>query len=162
MLQERGLPPGWDRGLPTFPADSKGMATRDSSGKVLNAIAENMPWLLGCGRSCPVYENGAERRVFREFSGTCTGGKGDYKGRNFHFGLREHAMCAIANGMSLSKLRPYAASFLIFTDYCRAAIRLTAMMEIPVIYIWTHDSINLGEDVPRISPSPIWFRCAQW
>ena len=152
-MQERGLPPGWDRELPTFPADSKGMATRDSSGKVLNAIAENMPWLLGGAADlAPSTKTELKGEFFGDFQAPGQGAKGDYKGRNFHFGLREHAMCAIVNGMSLSKLRPYAASFLIFTDYCRAAIRLTAMMEIPVIYIWTHDSISLGEDGPTHQP----------
>jgi transketolase len=152
-MKERGLPSGWDSKLPTFPADSKGMATRDSSGKVLNAIAANVPWLLGGAADlAPSTKTELKGDFFGDFQAPGQPAKGDYRGRNFHFGLREHAMCAIANGLSLSKLRPYAASFLIFSDYCRPAIRLSAMMEIPVIYIWTHDSISLGEDGPTHQP----------
>jgi transketolase len=152
-MQERGLPSGWDGKLPTFPADSKGMATRESSGKVLNAIAANVPWLLGGAADlAPSTKTELKGEFFGDFQAPGQPAKGDYRGRNFHFGLREHAMCAIANGLSLSKLRPYAASFLIFSDYCRPAIRLSAMMEIPVIYIWTHDSISLGEDGPTHQP----------
>jgi transketolase len=129
------------------------MATRDSSGKVLNAIAAKVPWLLGGAADlAPSTKTDLKGDFFGDFEAPGQRAKGDYKGRNFHFGLREHAMCAIANGMSLSKLRPFAASFLIFTDYCRAAMRLSAMMEIPVIYIWTHDSISLGEDGPTHQP----------
>ena len=106
----------------------------------------------GAADLAPSTKTELKGEFFGDFQAPGQGAKGDYKGRNFHFGLREHAMCAIVNGMSLSKLRPYAASFLIFTDYCRAAIRLTAMMEIPVIYIWTHDSISLGEDGPTHQP----------
>ncbi|HET7060828.1 MAG TPA: transketolase [Nitrosospira sp.] len=152
-MQERGLPSGWDSKLPTFPADSKGMATRESSGKVLNAIAANVPWLLGGAADlAPSTKTELKGEFFGDFQAPGQPAKGDYRGRNFHFGLREHAMCAIANGLSLSKVRPYAASFLIFSDYCRPAIRLSAMMEIPVIYIWTHDSISLGEDGPTHQP----------
>jgi transketolase len=156
-LQRRGLPGGWDSALPTFPADEKGVATRESSGKVLNAIAEKMPWLLGGAADLAPStktELKGKDTFYGNFQAPGQNGKPDnsYSGRNFHFGLREHAMCAIASGMSLSKLRPYAASFLIFSDYARAAIRLSAMMEIPVIYIWTHDSISLGEDGPTHQP----------
>lgn len=154
-MQLRGLPENWDSVLPTFPADPKGSATRESSGKVLNAIAGKMPWLLGGAADLAPSTKTELKDVF--FGSFQAPGQDDnegrnYSGRNFHFGVREHAMCAIASGMSLSKLRPYAASFFIFTDYCRAAIRLSAMMEIPVIYIWTHDSISLGEDGPTHQP----------
>ncbi|SEP04668.1 transketolase [Nitrosovibrio sp. Nv6] len=154
-MERRGLPAGWDSALPTFPADTKGMATRESSGKVLNAIAGKMHWLLGGAADlAPSTKTELKGALYGDFQapGQIENLNGDYRGRNFHFGLREHAMCGIANGMSLSKLRPYAASFLIFTDYCRAALRLSAMMEIPVIYIWTHDSISLGEDGPTHQP----------
>ncbi|MGJ0492490.1 transketolase [Methylobacter sp.] len=150
-MQRGDLPDGWDSGLPDFPADAKGMATRESSGKVLNAIAGKMPWLLGGAADlAPSTKTHLSTEPSGEFQAPGQGG--DYSGRNFHFGLREHAMCAIASGLSQSKLRPYAASFFIFTDYCRAAVRLCAMMELPVIYIWTHDSISLGEDGPTHQP----------
>ncbi len=150
-MQRREPADGWDSALPTFPADSKGMATRDSSGKVLNAIAANVPWLLGGAADLAP---STKTYLTFEFAGEfqAPGPLGDDRGRNFHFGIREHAMCAIANGLSLSRLRPYAASFLIFTDYCRGALRLTAMMDLPVIYIWTHDSISMGEDGPTHQP----------
>jgi transketolase len=146
-MLRRELPQGWDTGLPTFDADPKGIATRDASGKALNALARNVPWLLGgsadLGPSC-------KTRLTVE-------GCGDFSaenraGRNLHFGIREHAMGAILNGLSLSKLRPYGSGFLIFSDYCRGAIRLSALMEIPVIYIFTHDSIGVGEDGPTHQP----------
>jgi transketolase len=150
-MQRRDLPEGWDSTLPSFAADPKGMATRDSSGKVLNAIAEKMPWLLGgaadLAPSTKTHLNFDSAGNFQP-----PGETGDYRGRNFHYGVREHAMCAISSGLSLSKLRPYAASFLVFSDYCRAALRLAAMMEIPVITIWTHDSISMGEDGPTHQP----------
>jgi transketolase len=150
-MQRRELPEGWDSALPTFPADAKGMATRDSSGKVLNAIAEKVPWLLGGAADlAPSTKTHLSFEFAGEFQAPRQGG--DYRGRNFHFGIREHAMCAIASGLSLSKLRPYASSFFIFTDYCRGALRLSAMMELPVIYIWTHDSISMGEDGPTHQP----------
>lgn len=150
-MQRRDLPDGWDSALPAFAADAKGMATRDSSGKVLNSIAEKMPWLLG--GSADLAPSTKTRLTF-EAAGDfqAPGPGGSYGGRNFHFGVREHAMCAIASGLSLSKLRPFASSFLIFSDYCRAALRLSAMMELPVIYIWSHDSISLGEDGPTHQP----------
>jgi len=150
-MQRRDLPEGWDSALPTFPADAKGMATRDASGKVLNAIAEKVPWLLGGAADLAP---STKTHLHFDFAGEfqASGEGGDYRGRNVHFGIREHAMCAIANGLSLSKLRPYAASFLIFTDYCRGALRLSAMMDLPVVYIWTHDSISMGEDGPTHQP----------
>lgn len=154
-MRQRKLPADWDSTLPVFPADTTGIATRESSGKVLNAIAEKMPWLLGGAADlAPSTKTELKGEFYGDFLAPNLNGKphNNYGGRNFHFGLREHAMCAIVSGMTLSRLRPYAASFLIFTDYCRAAIRLSAMMEIPVIYIWTHDSISLGEDGPTHQP----------
>lgn len=150
-MAHRDLPQGWDSALPAFAADAKGMATRDASGKVLNAIAANVPWLLGGAADlAPSTKTHLGFGAAGEFQ--APGAGGDYRGRNFHFGLREHAMCAIANGMCLSKLRAFAASFFIFTDYCRTPIRLSAMMQLPVIYIWTHDSVFLGEDGPTHQP----------
>jgi transketolase len=150
-MQGRDLPEGWDRDLPTFPADAKGIATRDASGTVLNAIAEKVPWLLGGAADLAP---STKTHLGFEFAGEfqAPGEGGDYRGRNLHFGIREHAMCAIANGLSLSNLRPYASSFLIFSDYGRGALRLSAMMELPIIYIWTHDSISMGEDGPTHQP----------
>lgn len=146
-IQNRLLPDGWDRDLPTFPADAKGIAGRDASSKVLNAIAQQIPWLLG--GAADLAPSTKTRLTF--------GGAGDFSasdrtGRNFHFGIREHAMGAILNGLSLSKIRPYGSGFLIFSDYGRPAIRLSALMEIPVIYIFTHDSIGVGEDGPTHQP----------
>src|SRR5438552_13558444 len=146
-MQRRQLPEGWDRGLPTFPADPKGLATRDSSGKVLEAVAKNVPWLIG--GSADLWPSTKTRLTFEgagEFEA------GSYGGRNLHFGIREFGMSAMANGLSLSKVRPYAATFFIFSDYARGAIRLSALMEIPVIYIFTHDSIGVGEDGPTHQP----------
>jgi transketolase len=158
-MQRRELPDGWDLTLPDFEADAIGLSTRDASGKVLNAIAAQMPWLLGgaadLSPSTKTHLGFGGAREFEPPSGAGDeGGKqdGDYGGRNLHFGVREHAMCAIASGMALSKLRAYASGFLIFTDYCRGAIRLTAMMGMPVIHIWTHDSISMGEDGPTHQP----------
>ncbi len=150
-MQRRDLPDGWDNTLSAFSTDAKGMATRDSSGEVLNAIALKMPWLLGGAADLAP---STKTHLSFDFAGEFQphGEDGDYRGRNFHFGIREHAMCAIANGLCLSKLRPFAASFLIFSDYCRAALRLSAMMDLPVIYVWTHDSISMGEDGPTHQP----------
>ncbi|HEX2637743.1 MAG TPA: transketolase [Gemmatimonadales bacterium] len=145
------LPPGWDGDLPVFPPDPKGIASRDASGKTLNAIARRVPWLLG--GAADLWPSTKTRLTFEgagELEPVADGG--DAGGRNLHFGVREHAMCAIANGMALSGLRAYGSSFLIFTDYCRAALRLSALMELPVLYVWTHDSISLGEDGPTHQP----------
>jgi transketolase len=133
--------------LPTFAADSKGIATRDASGQVLNALAKNVPWLLG--GSADLSPSCKTRLTFE--------GAGDFSaenpgGRNLHFGIREHTMGAVLNGLSLSKIRPFGSGFLIFSDYGRAAIRLSALMEIPVIHIFTHDSIGVGEDGPTHQP----------
>jgi transketolase len=146
-MQRRELPDGWDAGLAPFPADPKGLATRDSSARVLNAVAAHVPWLIG--GSADLAPSTKTRLTFE--------GAGDfeadsYGGRNFHFGIREHAMAAVLNGLSLSKVRPYGSGFLIFSDYARGAIRLCAIMEIPVIHVFTHDSIGVGEDGPTHQP----------
>jgi transketolase len=150
-LHSRTLPPDWDKFLTEFPADDRGLATRASSGKILNAIARQVPWLLG-GAADLSPSTKTELSDPPSASFQASGYDGDYAGRNFHFGIREHSMCAIANGMAVSGLRPFASSFFVFTDYCRPSLRLSAMMEIPVVYIWTHDSISLGEDGPTHQP----------
>jgi transketolase len=146
-MQRRELPEGWDRGLSPFPADEKGIATRDSSGVVLNIIARNVPWLIG--GSADLAPSTKTRLTSSEAGDLQADNPG---GRNLHFGVREHAMAAIVNGLSLSKVRPYGATFLIFSDYAKPAIRLSALMEIPVINIFTHDSIGVGEDGPTHQP----------
>jgi transketolase len=145
------MPDGWDAGLPEFGADAKGLATRASSGKVLNAIAANVPWLIGGAADLsPSTKTNLVGDAYHSFQSPDF--DGDHAGRNFHFGIREHAMCAIANGMAVSEVRPFASSFFVFTDYCRPSLRLSAMMEVPVVYVWTHDSISLGEDGPTHQP----------
>ena len=146
-MQHRQLPEGWDKNLPVFPADPKGMASRDSSAKVLNAIAQNVPWLIGGSADLA-----PSTKTHLTFEGAGDFEAGTYGGRNFHFGIREHAMCSILNGLSLSKIRPYGSGFLIFSDYSRPPMRLAAIMEIPVIYVFTHDSIGVGEDGPTHQP----------
>ncbi|HEX7961544.1 MAG TPA: transketolase [Terriglobales bacterium] len=146
-MQHRELPAGWDKDIPTFPADPKGLAGRDSSGKVLNAIAKNVPWVIG--GSADLAPSTKTRLTF-EAAGDFEAN--NYGGRNLHFGIREHAMHAILNGIALSKVRPFGSQFLIFSDYARTAIRLSAIMEIPVIHIFTHDSIGVGEDGPTHQP----------
>ena len=146
-MEHRGLPTGWDKDIPTFPADVKGLATRDSSGKVLNAIAKNVMWVVG--GSADLNPSTKTKLVF-DGAGTFTACTPE--GRNIHFGVREHGMGAIINGMALSGLRSYGAGFLIFSDYGRGAIRLGAIMRIPVLYIFTHDSIGVGEDGPTHQP----------
>src|ERR1051326_8020207 len=147
-MQNGELPDQWEVALPVFPADVKGIATRESSGKVLNAIAPKVPWLLG-GAADLAPSTKTHLTDAGEFQPS---ENGDYGGRNFHFGVREHAMCAVTNGLALSKVRPFASSFFIFTAYCRGAIRLSALMELPIVYIWTHDSVSLGEDGPTHQP----------
>ena len=147
QMERRQLPENWDRGLPEFPANPKGLATRESSGKVLNAVAKEIPWLMG--GSADLAPSTKTRLTFD--------GAGDFQagtegGRNLHFGVREHAMGAILSGMALSKVRPYGSGFLIFSDYGHPAIRLAALMGIPVIYVFTHDSIGVGEDGPTHQP----------
>jgi transketolase len=146
-IQHRQLPDGWEKNLPTFPADPKGLATRDSSGKVLNVLAQNIPWLIG--GAADLFPSTKTRLTFE--------GAGDFEryntaGRNLHFGIREHAMGAALNGMSLVKVRPFGATFLTFSDYMKPPIRLSAIMELPVIFVYTHDSIGLGEDGPTHQP----------
>jgi len=145
MLQRGELPSGWDSEIPSFPADPKGKATRDTGSTVENAIAKHVPWLVGGSAD------------LAPSTKTLIAGAGDfesddYRGRNFHFGIREHAMGAILNGMALSKLRVFGSTFLIFSDYMRPAIRLSALMDQPVTYVFTHDSIGLGEDGPTHQP----------
>ena len=146
-IQNFQLPEGWDKNLPTFPADAKGVASRESSGKVLNALAKNIPWLIG-GSADLAHSN----KTNLTFEGAGDFYAGQYKGRNLHFGVREHAMGAIVNGMSVSRLRAYSATFFNFSDYMRPAMRLAALMETPSIFIFTHDSIGLGEDGPTHQP----------
>jgi transketolase len=146
-MQRRDLPEGWDRDIPVFPADAKGIATRDSSARVMNAIAPRLPWLLGGAADLA-----PSTKTRLTFAGAGDFEAYEYGARNFHFGIREHAMGSICNGMSVSKLRPYGSSFLIFSDYMKNPIRLSALMELPVIYVFTHDSIGLGEDGPTHQP----------
>ena len=146
-MQHRQLPEGWDKGFPSFPPDAKGVAGRDASAKVLNAVAQNIPWIIGGSADLA-----PSTKTRLTFEGAGDFEAGSYGGRNFHFGIREHAMGAILNGLSLSKVRPYGSGFLIFSDYGRAPIRLAAIMEIPVIYVFTHDSIGVGEDGPTHQP----------
>ncbi|HEY6876951.1 MAG TPA: transketolase [Polyangiales bacterium] len=146
-MQHRELPGNWDAALPTFPADAKGLAGRDASGKVLNAIAQAVPWLLGGSADLA-----PSTKTRLTFAGADDFEAGTPTGRNLHFGVREHAMAAILNGLSLSKVRPYGAGFLIFSDYARPSIRLSALMEIPTIHVFTHDSIGVGEDGPTHQP----------
>jgi transketolase len=147
QMQHRKLPEGWDRELPVFPADPKGLAGREASGKVLNAVAAKVPWIVG--GSADLAPSTKTRLTF-ESAGDFTAGS--YGGRNLHFGVREHAMGSILNGFSHCKVRPYGSSFLVFSDYCRPAIRLSALMELPVVHIFTHDSIGVGEDGPTHQP----------
>ena len=146
-MQHRELPDGWDKDLPVFPADPKGLATRDSSGKVLNALAKNYPWLIGGSADLA-----PSTKTRLTFDGAGDFESDNYGGRNFHFGVREHAMASVVNGMALSKVRGYGSGFLIFSDYAKAAIRLAAIMEIPFIHVFTHDSIGVGEDGPTHQP----------
>jgi transketolase len=147
LMQRRQLPDGWDAEIPTFEPDAKGLAGREASGKVLNAIARRVPWLLG--GACDLAPSTKTRLTFEA--------AGDFSfdnraGRNLHFGVREHAAAAIVNGLSLSKIRPFQSGFLIFSDFQRGAVRLSAVMELPVLHIFTHDSIGVGEDGPTHQP----------
>ncbi|WP_297297082.1 transketolase [uncultured Methylovirgula sp.] len=147
LIERRALPEGWDKGLPVFSADAAGMAGREASGKVLNALARNIPWLVG----------GAADLASSTKTALTVEGAGDFEpgsfgGRNLHFGIREHAMTAIVNGLALSKLRAFGATFLIFSDYARPAIRLAAIMELPTIFVFTHDALGDGEDGPTHQP----------
>jgi transketolase len=146
-MQRRELPDGWDASLPVFAADAKGLATRDSSGKVLNAIASQHPWLIG--GAADLAPSTKTRLTFENAGDLEAGAPG---GRNLHFGIREHAMGAILNGLALSKVRAFGSGFLIFSDYMKPPIRLGALMQLPVIYVFTHDSIGVGEDGPTHQP----------
>jgi transketolase len=147
LIERRELPAGWDRNLPAFAADPKGIAGREASGKVLNVLAQNIPWFLGGSADL-----GPSNKTTLTFEGA-----GDFQadnpgGKNLHFGVREHAMASIVNGLSLSKLRPFGATFFIFSDYARPAIRLSALMELPTVFVFTHDAMGDGEDGPTHQP----------
>ena len=148
LIQQRDLPEHWDHDLPKFPRDDKGMATRDASAEVLNEIANRVPWLLS--GSADLAPSTKTRLMFADAGDFSASNRA---GRNLHFGVREHAMAAILNGLSLSKMRAAGSTFLIFSDYARPAVRLSALMDIPVVYIFTHDSIGVGEDGPTLQPA---------
>ncbi|MBM4112087.1 MAG: transketolase [Phycisphaerae bacterium] len=145
-MWKRELPAGWESALTPFPPDSKGMATRVSSGKILNSLAQRVPWMIG--GAADLAPSTKTRLEFKE--------AGDFLpnsiGRNLHFGIREHAMGAVSNGLALCGVRPFASGFLIFSDYMRGSMRLSALMELPVAFVFTHDSIGLGEDGPTHQP----------
>jgi len=147
LIQRRDLPEGWDKDIPAFPADPNGIATRESSAHVLNAIAPRLPWLLGGAADLA-----PSTKTRLTFEGAGDMEADDHGGRNFHFGVREHAMGSICNGLAVSKLRPFGSGFLIFSDYMKPPIRLSALMELPVVWVFTHDSIGLGEDGPTHQP----------
>jgi transketolase len=147
QMQRRDLPAGWDRSLPVFPADAKGIAGRDASGKVLNVLAQSIPWLLGGSADL-----GPSNKTTLTYEGAGNFQAASPSGKNLHFGIREHAMAAIVNGLSLSKLRAFGATFFIFSDYARPAIRLSALMELPTIFVFTHDAMGDGEDGPTHQP----------
>ena len=147
QMQRRELPSEWDRNLPVFPADAKGIAGRDASGAVLNVVAQNIPWLLGGSADLA-----SSNKTALKYEGA-----GDFQpdspsGKNLHFGVREHGMAAIVNGVALSKLRPFGATYVIFSDYARPAIRLAALMELPSLFVFTHDAMGDGEDGPTHQP----------
>src|SRR5579864_2586923 len=147
QMQKRDTPTGWDKVIPEFPVDAKGLAGRDASAKVLNSIGQCMPWLVGGSADLS-----PSTKTRLTFDGAGDFAADNHLGRNFHFGIREHAMGAVLNGMALSKLRAFGSGFLVFSDYARGSIRLSALMEIPVIHIFTHDSIGVGEDGPTHQP----------
>jgi transketolase len=147
LMQRRELPEGWDRNLPVFPADPKGVAGREASGKVLNTLAQNIPWFLGGSADL-----GPSNKTTLKYEGAGSVQANSPGGKNLHFGIREHSMAAIVNGLSLSKLRPFGATFFIFSDYARPAIRLSALMELPTILVFTHDAMGDGEDGPTHQP----------
>ena len=147
QIQHHELPSGWDKNLPTFPADAKGVATRESSGKVLNAVAQNIPWMIGGSADLAT-----SNKTTLKFEGAGDFQAGKYGGRNLHFGVREHVMGAAVNGMTISGLRAFGATFFNFSDYMKASIRLAALGQLPAIFIYTHDSIGVGEDGPTHEP----------
>ena len=146
-MQHRQLPDGWDAAIPQFPADTKGIASRDSSGKVLNAVARNVPWLVGGSADLA-----PSTKTRLTFDGAGDFGPDEPAGRNLHFGVREFLSAAVVNGLALCKIRPFWSTFLIFSDFARGAIRLSSLMEIPAIHLFTHDSIGVGEDGPTHQP----------
>jgi transketolase len=147
LMQRRALPDGWDKNLPSFPTDTKGIATRESSGKVLNAVAQKIPWLIGGSADLAT-----SNKTTLKFEGAGDFQANNYAGRNLHFGVREHVMGASVNGLVVSNIRAFGATFFNFSDYMRASIRLAALMEAPSIFIFTHDSIGVGEDGPTHQP----------
>jgi transketolase len=147
LMQRRELPDGWDKNLPVFPADAKGLAGRDASGQVLNVLAQNIPWLVGGSADL-----GPSNKTTLKYKGAGDFQPDNHTGKNLHFGIREHAMAAVVNGLSLSKMRAFGATFFIFSDYARPAMRLSALMELPAIYVFTHDAIGDGEDGPTHQP----------
>jgi transketolase len=150
-MSRREMPSGWEAALPNFPPSPSGVSTRDASGKVLNALAEVIPWIVG--GAADLAPSTKTRMTFASAGDfQAKGALGDHHGRNLHFGVREHAMCAAVNGLTLTGLRGFGSGFLIFTDYARGSIRLASLMELPVLHIWTHDSISLGEDGPTHEP----------
>ena len=146
-IQQRKAPEGWDADLPSFPTDAKGLATRASGAKTINAIAKNYPWMIGGAADLSPSTN-----TNLTFDGASSFEAGKFGGRNLHFGIREHGMGAVLNGLALSGIRPYGSTFLVFCDYMKPPIRLAALMGLPVIYVFTHDSIGLGEDGPTHQP----------
>jgi transketolase len=152
LMQQRKMPDNWDANLPVYPPDAKGMATRSSNGKIMQFVADAVPYFLGGSADlAPSTKTRLEDPKFGDFMPPSSGW-GDYSGRNFHFGIREHAMGAICNGMTLSKLRAFGSGFFVFADYMKPVLRLSAIMEIPVTWIFTHDSIGVGEDGPTHQP----------
>ena len=147
QMEAHELPEGWDSGIPTFDADPKGIASRDSSGKVLNAIAARVPWMIGGAADLS-----PSTKTNLKFEGAGSFEADNYGGCNLHFGIREHGMGAAVNGLALSNMRPFGSTFLIFSDYMKPPIRLSAIMEVPAIYVFTHDSIGVGEDGPTHQP----------
>ena len=147
LMDRRELPSGWDKNLPSFPADAKGIAGRDASGQVLNILAQSVPWLIGGSADL-----GSSNKTVLKFAGAGDNQSTTPGGRNFHFGVREHAMAAVMNGLALSKIRPFGGTFFVFSDYARPSIRLASLMEIPTIYVFTHDALGDGEDGPTHQP----------
>ena len=147
QIQAHELPGDWDRDIPVFPPDAKGMASRDASGKTLNLIAPRVPWLIGGAAA-----RGGSTKTKLDFDGAGDFEPGQYGGRNLHFGVREHVMGSIANGLAVSRLRPHTGTFFVFSDYMRPPTRLAALMDLPVTFVFTHDSIGLGQDGPTHQP----------
>ncbi|HTF68191.1 MAG TPA: transketolase C-terminal domain-containing protein, partial [Edaphobacter sp.] len=147
QMQRRELPGGWDRNLPVFPPDSKGIAGREASGKVLNVLAQNIPWFMGGSADL-----GPSNKTLLTYEGAGHFQADSPEGKNLHYGIREHSMGAIVNGLSLSKIRAFGATFFIFSDYLRPTIRLSALMELPTILVFTHDAMGDGEDGPTHQP----------